>query len=150
MLQSKPDSSDGLPLETGCPSSPVLFQLSLLLFLKARATRKIKRNLQHKEELCTCLKTQHIVKLELTMKTNPQLMLLHIMYGHYILLLYYIIRQNIFTFNILDITFGRNSFSSHGVVKHTRTHLYMLTCANVSMYVHTFSHIAPALNDSLQ
>lgn len=35
VLQTKPDSSYGLPLETGCPSCPVLRQLFLFLFLKA-------------------------------------------------------------------------------------------------------------------
>lgn len=50
MLQSKPDSSYGLPLETGCPSCPALLQLSLFLFLKAQ-THKIKEKHQHKEAL---------------------------------------------------------------------------------------------------
>lgn len=36
-LQTQPDSSYGLPLETGCPSCPALLQLSLLLFLKAES-----------------------------------------------------------------------------------------------------------------
>lgn len=36
-LQTQPDSSYGLPLETGCPSCPALLQLFLLLFLKAES-----------------------------------------------------------------------------------------------------------------
>lgn len=39
-LRSKPDGSDGLPLETGSPSCPILLQLSLFLFLKYPNQRK--------------------------------------------------------------------------------------------------------------
>lgn len=62
MLQSKPDSSYGLPLETGCPPCPSRLQFSLFLFLKAE-THKIKANQQHVENLSASCLTKHTVTL---------------------------------------------------------------------------------------